>query len=375
MRPRNSSSTRRLPQNLYLNGGYYRYRDPITGKFHGLGKDRQHAIAVATQANAHLAVSTQERVQEIISPGKAPKAPFDQLVRVFLEEHHRVQSWGKSKEQDYRRLLNELEGTFHDSAVDDISLSAISEYLDAHTGWARINRRGLMIWLWELACSKGWSSDNLPAKTLKRPNPTKARKRLNYDQFLQIRELAAPWFRQALDLALYTLQRRGDLVSLTTDNIVDGCLLIAQAKTSGRSEAGFVRIRIEGDLQQVISDCRKMPVASKYLLRRRKAATQGKAKVRTWHQVSAQDLSREFKRLRDKLPCFEGTEPSQRPTFHEIRALGADLLKQQGVPTDDIRCLMGHSKERMTTVYLKGHGEPRWNDARPLSVHPTKSKK
>ncbi|MEH6814187.1 MAG: hypothetical protein V7677_16760 [Motiliproteus sp.] len=44
---------------------------------------------------------------------------------------------------------------------------------------------------------------------------------------------------------------------------------------------------------------------------------------------------------------------NQRPTFHEIRALGAHLYKEQGI---DPQALLGHTDAKMTDHYLDGHG-------------------
>ncbi|WP_133144363.1 tyrosine-type recombinase/integrase [Pseudomonas fragi] len=47
---------------------------------------------------------------------------------------------------------------------------------------------------------------------------------------------------------------------------------------------------------------------------------------------------------------------NERPTFHEIRALGAWLYEQQGFAQDDIQGLMGHADVKMTAHYHSGHG-------------------
>ncbi|WP_365693010.1 tyrosine-type recombinase/integrase [Pseudomonas sp.] len=49
----------------------------------------------------------------------------------------------------------------------------------------------------------------------------------------------------------------------------------------------------------------------------------------------------------------------ERPTFHEIRVLGAWLYEQQKFPQEYIQALMGHSDEKMTKHYQEGHEENR----------------
>ena len=45
----------------------------------------------------------------------------------------------------------------------------------------------------------------------------------------------------------------------------------------------------------------------------------------------------------------------ERPTFHEIRALGSWLYEQQKFSTDYVQLLMGHATAEMTERYQDGH--------------------
>ena len=50
-----SSNNRDVPDNLYPNGAYWRYRNPITGKVTSINKPLAEAIKLARAANAKLA--------------------------------------------------------------------------------------------------------------------------------------------------------------------------------------------------------------------------------------------------------------------------------------------------------------------------------
>ncbi|MDD2750456.1 MAG: tyrosine-type recombinase/integrase, partial [Acidithiobacillus sp.] len=63
-------------------------------------------------------------------------------------------------------------------------------------------------------------------------------------------------------------------------------------------------------------------------------------------------------RLRDQTGVCNGLRQEQRPSFHEIRALGAELYRQAGWTDDAIQRLLGHSTEKMTKHYLDKHQEP-----------------
>jgi len=53
-------------------------------------------------------------------------------------------------------------------------------------------------------------------------------------------------------------------------------------------------------------------------------------------------------------------KPRERPTFHEIRALGAWLYEKQGFDRSGyVQQLMAHADEKMTEHYQSGH-EQKW---------------
>ena len=54
---------------------------------------------------------------------------------------------------------------------------------------------------------------------------------------------------------------------------------------------------------------------------------------------------------------------TERPTFHEIRALGSWLYEQAGYERDYVQALMAHGDEKMTAHYQSGH-EQKWVDVR-----------
>jgi integrase len=81
-----------------------------------------------------------------------------------------------------------------------------------------------------------------------------------------------------------------------------------------------------------------------------------------WTKVSKEMLTREFQRLRDQTGLVDHLAPKKRPSFHEVRALGADQYRVAGRPEKSIQRLLGHSSKRMTELYLDRHQE-RWVDA------------
>ena len=75
-----------------------------------------------------------------------------------------------------------------------------------------------------------------------------------------------------------------------------------------------------------------------------------------WNAVTPDYLTKAFSQARDDSKAYDHIQANERPTFHEIRALGAWLYEQQGFAQDYIQGLMGHVDVKMTEHYQSGHG-------------------
>jgi integrase len=69
--------------------------------------------------------------------------------------------------------------------------------------------------------------------------------------------------------------------------------------------------------------------------------------------VNPQYLSKAFEAARDRSERWSTLKPRERPTFHEIRSLGARLHRAAGIPETDIQALMTHADQRTTQIYLE----------------------
>ena len=112
-------------------------------------------------------------------------------------------------------------------------------------------------------------------------------------------------------------------------------------------------------LREVVGECLRSPLVSPYLIHY-------KPKARRREQIDAKDhwtsvtpdyLTKEFSKARDAAHAYDRVPAGERPTFHEIRALGAWLYEQQNFPQVYIQALMGHADEKMTKHYQEGHDE------------------
>lgn len=361
-RPR-AKRNKDLPPNLYRSGkNTWRYRHPITGKFHGMGADKAKAISAARKLN-DLLIPSSDLVSNVIG-----EVTFGEFAEKFLNEKRRKDGRPLSANsiKSYKNSLNRCT-KWHGVALSSITLLMVNELLDSIPASVSIETRSLLRQLFDLAISKGLIVDNPAAQTIKRLR-VKQRKRHTLEGLTAIRNVSPDWLKNAIDLAMLTTQRRVDIVNMKWTDIYDGYLHIAQEKTTDDPEddfellegAGYVRIKINAELQRVLDRC-KDHVVSPFIIHR---VPKGKIKNRDqskehWTKIETGFLSREFLLAVRKSNPYPELTGRQLPSFHEIRALSIHLHKKAG---KSAQTLAGHATEKMTEFYASGH-EIVWNDA------------
>lgn len=351
-RPRKRAN-KPLPDNLYPanRGKSYQYRHPITGKFHGMGASRAAAIAAAKELNAML-MPDNDLVGKVLG-----RATVRQHAKWWLENIAPEREYKKSTLEMYQVQMRKLNAAMGDTAVEDVDVQDLAKLLEDHSARTANQIRQVAVDLFRVAVSRGLRSDNPAEATLKRKEK-KARKRLTQDQYDAIHARCPAWAQNAMDLALITLQRRGDVARMKFENVRDGKLYVVQEKTE-KYDTGYLAIAVGPKLDKVIKRCRDN-LASPYLVHRRpERKIKDRAGMDHWTQVKPQMITRAFAEARDESGLFDGVPENERPTFHEIRALGIKNLKDKGV---DPQKLAGHATAKMTSNYDSGHDEIRWTE-------------
>ncbi len=346
-----------------VNKVYWRYKHPITGKFHALGTNEAEAIAIATEANTRLA---EQRTRQILaisdriatSKGKAITTST-WLDRYQAIQNDRLKS-GDIKLNTYKQkakpvsLLRERAGLKLISAVDvrDIA-QLLDEYIAA--GQPRMAQvvRSVLIDVFKEAQHYGEVPPGYnPALATKQPRRKITRQRLSLEEWKKIFDIADASHRymgNAMLLALVTGQRLGDISRMKFSDIWDDHLHVVQEKTGSKIAIPLsLRLNaINWSLRDVVARCRDYAV-SPYLVHFFRSTSQAERGA----QVKSNTLTMNFSKARDlaEINWGEGSPA----TFHEQRSSSERLYKEQGLDTQK---LLGHKTQQQTDRYHDDRGK------------------
>lgn len=355
---RRAAKNRDLPPNLYVHGGYYSWRDPRDGKFYGIGNDKRQAIAEANEANLAIIGGLNNRriVDRLEDNRDSTVAQWCTRYADILEKRGLAQTTADA----YRRRLAQFRSTFETTQLARIGTREIAEFLQQWSAHPRMAQavRSLLLDLFREAIAAGWIDRN-PVEPTRPPRNTVKRARLSLDDFRMIHEQAAsmpPWVQRALELAIVTAQRRGDVAAIGPRDVRDGKLWIVQQKTGTRLciPLGLRLNALGWSLGEIVDRCRDGILSRHFLHHVRHI---GKAKP--GDPVRNATLSDFFAQARDLAGVVtpEGRTPV---SFHEIRSLAARLYADQGL---DVQTLLGHKSAAMTATYRDGRGMA-WSELR-----------
>lgn len=346
-----------------VNKVYWRYKHPVTGKFHSLGTDEVEAKAIATEANARLAEQRSRQVLAISDRIATSKGKSITTV-TWLERYWKIQeerfASGDIKENTYKQkakpvaLLKERAGMKLISSVDVRDIAQIfEEYLSA--GQPRMAQvvRSVLIDVFKEAQHYGEVPPGYnPALATKQPRRKITRQRLSLEQWQKIFVIADKkhqYMWNAMMLALLTGQRLGDISKMKFSDIWDDHLHVIQEKTGSKIAIPlYLRLNeINWSLREVVARCRDYAV-SPYLVHFSRTTSQAEL----GSQVKSNTLTMNFSKARDlaEIDWYDGTPA----TFHEQRSLAERLYEAQGIDTQK---LLGHKSANQTARYHDSRGK------------------
>lgn len=337
--------------------GGFRVTNPITGKskrFTDEKAAREAALVLAEWVR-------RQRQLELLDSGRPT---IGTVVNMWLRDRMQFEPWDAGTRTNMIAKLRRIERELGTRPLHETDRMFLEDWLSdfCHTGDTFNKWRYALILLWRFAESRNFASQCEPEKIEPRSTSKKLamnrkrRGRLDAEGFKAIHALAPGWLQLAMDISLVTLQSRQEICNMRHADFRDGHLFVIRDKVSGDSDMAFIKIALTAQLEELRRSSLALDSAlSPYLVhrtpaRRRREWVEGKPH---WTYVNPSYLSKAFEAARDRTRRWAALAPRQRPTFHEIRSLGARVYRGAGIPEKAIQALMTHANERTTQIYLE----------------------
>lgn len=238
---------------------------------------------------------------------------------------------------DNLRHVEALKQLWGNVPADQLTARMIGQWMNGGPARGRIQRGkivSLLATMYKYAVGEWFIVDSNPTRDLRMPKGNHRTRYITDAEFEAVRSVASPRLRAAMDLALLTGQRQGDILGLRWDHIdVNKRVIhIRQGKTGKR-----FGIAISEALEEVLVRCKRMTPAlpRAYVMRTKEGERYTPEGFRTMWQRT----------MKKAVEIGAIKEPF---TFHDIRAKcasdHADINKAGN--------LLGHQNVQMTkTVY------------------------
>ena len=234
-----------------------------------------------------------------------------------------------STRKNYQHFLGLLETNLSSKPVAKIDSAWVHKLRDGMGEDMPRSANGLVAMLSILlnfGMLRGWCSVN-PCKQVKKLKGGKSYEPWPEVAIERFRAEANPRLVWALELAIYTGQRRGDVLAMQWGHIEDGCISVAQQKTKAR-----LLIPIHPDLAAVLEE---IPRVGTTIVHRQ----DGRA-------YTGSGFSSMFRREQQKLGLV-GLQ------FHGLRATAATRLVEAGATDREAMSVTGHKTHAMLTKYTR----------------------
>lgn len=312
---RKRKTDKHLPQRVYCRRGSY-YLVDVSGKWNPLGRDFPKAMA---------------KYGELTDPGRSCSSLRDVIEKYRL---YVLPLKAESTQKGEGRQLTRLASVFGDMLPDEITTQHVYQYMDARSAFPTAARQEVTLLHHVFVKAIRWgSASRNPVSGVEKPKSAPRDRYVTDGEYDAVRTIASPQLRVAMDLALLTGLRRGDILRLTRENLNAAGILVKTGKT-GKS----LLIQYSPALEAVLAESRKLKpqVPGKFLIRNK----QGR-------QFTADGFASNWQRLMRKA-VKAGIE---RFTFHDIRAKNAS----DSASLTEASERLGHSSTALTrkTYYRK----------------------
>lgn len=371
MAPRN-----RDPKNARLSGTnikvvtkgarrYYYYQMP-DGSLEALVHDNEQASVEAAHALNRALRPSGRVVERILAQPPRPTTRNPLAIEVldqFEREWLPAQNYSDRSLYERKLKLRQYRKHWPHQRIGDLDTFMVAQFLRQLSAESARQHRVLLDQLFRFSASEGYQTQRPMVDIERRKQEKRRRARHTWDGHMAIYEAAEPWLQRAIRIALLSLQRRSDLVSIHVENQIDlksKTIQILQQKSANYDEPVFINISMGDELLEAVRDCIWSGINCPYLIRHRpkritKAMRESRPHV---FSVPPDYLTRAYSRVRDKVGAYDHLPTIERPGIHSLRALGIWLYTKAGYPDDYIMALAGHATQRMKAHYTEGHEKP-----------------
>lgn len=250
---------------------------------------------------------------------------------------------------DYRRHLITLRKFCGHMHPDELKPRDIGRFLDVPTGKIQRNRQvAVLSAVYTKAVGRWYVADRNPCNSVERNDQKKRTRYITDAEYKAVYAYMPPKMQIAMELALLTGQRQGDLLSLSWAQVTEEGILFTQSKTGKRLRVGLSP-RLEAALVRAKGMLPHLP--RRYVLRNEEGAPYCAAGFRAIWQRHMRTALRGNKRRPAVL--------KERFTFHDLRAKSVSDSKS----LQDAMDRAGHTSMAMTRgVYDRGI-----RDVKPLA--------
>lgn len=272
---------------------------------------------------------------------------FDRYLRDVLP------SKGARTQKDYARHIKVLRRVFGHRDPNDVQQRDIGRFLDVEKGKIQRNRQvAVFSAVYSKIVGRWYLARVNPCIGVER-NESKRRDRyITNEEFDLIRARMPAVVQIAMDLALITGQRQGDLLALRWEHVAPNGISFRQSKTGKR-----LRVALSDELNKVLDRARKMKpdLPREYVLRTSKGRRYTSEGFRAlWQRRMRKILKGYYRKPRGKERIWHDPVIKERLTFHDIRA----KCVSDSATLDEAYERAGHSNMSMTrSVYDRAERE------------------
>jgi len=313
---RRRKSDRHLPERVYRRHGAY-YLVTRDGRWVRLGRSYTEALM---------------RYAELVQDPDRPVTLGAIMDRYLREEVPRL---APSTQAEYTRMLGLLRRVFGHMRPEQVRPSHVYAYLDRRPPTAGRHEKALLSTVYQAAIRWGLADANPVREVQVERRPRQRARYLTDDEYRAAWERAPEVLRIAMDLAVLTGLRRGDILRLRWQDVTEEGLRVQTGKTGA-----VVVFEWSPGLRDVIRRCQRL---------RGRLSGLWLICTRDGQRYTDDGFSAVWQRFQRRLEA----EGLPRFRFHDLRRKAAADAERAG-GREYARRLLGHASQAMTARYVGG---------------------